>query len=121
MSVVEQYARARIVSDATVPIIDELEAVPVTLRYDPDHDPPSVRMVLPGTGGREWTFGRELLEEGLRVPAGSGEVRVWPCGRVQVVVEFHSAQGVSVVQFERQTLLRFLRRTYMAAAEPVTH
>ncbi|EFL32726.1 cell division protein [Streptomyces viridochromogenes DSM 40736] len=121
MSVVEQYARAHIVTDASVPLIDELEAIPVTLRYDPERDPRAVRIGLPGADAREWTFGRELLEEGLRAPTGSGDVRVWPCGRVQAVVEFHSAEGVLVVQFERQALLRFLRRTYMAAAEPVTH
>ena len=62
----------------------------------------------------EWTFDRALLEQGLRSPAGSGEVRVWPCGRVQAVVEFHSEQGVSVVQFETKTIMRFLRRTYTA-------
>ncbi|ANS65806.1 cell division protein [Streptomyces lincolnensis] len=109
MSVVEQYARAHIVSDAD--IADD-EAVPVMLRYDPETDPRSVRVGLPGTD--EWTFSRALLEQGLRAPAGSGEVRVWPCGRVQAVVEFHSAQGVSVVQFETKALLRFLRRTYTA-------
>jgi hypothetical protein len=111
MSVVEQYARAHIVSDAD---IVQDEAVPVVLRYDPEADPRSVRVGLPGTP--EWTFSRALLEQGLRAPAGSGEVRVWPLGRVQAVVEFHSPQGVSVVQFEQKTLLRFLRRTYMAAA-----
>ncbi|MCD7441560.1 SsgA family sporulation/cell division regulator [Streptomyces lincolnensis] len=109
MSVVEQYARAHIVSDAD---IAEDEAVPVMLRYDPETDPRSVRVGLPGTD--EWTFSRALLEQGLRAPAGSGEVRVWPCGRVQAVVEFHSAQGVSVVQFDTKALLRFLRRTYTA-------
>lgn len=109
MSVVEQYARAHIVSDAD---IAEDEAVPVMLRYDPETDPRSVRVGLPGTD--EWTFSRALLEQGLRAPAGSGEVRVWPCGRVQAVLEFHSAQGVSVVQFETKALLRFLRRTYTA-------
>ncbi|MCX4881346.1 MULTISPECIES: SsgA family sporulation/cell division regulator [unclassified Streptomyces] len=114
MSVVEQYARAHVVTDAAIP---EDETIPVVLRYDPDTDPRSVRVGLPGT--HEWTFSRSLLEQGLRAPAGSGEVRVWPCGRVQAVVEFHSAQGVSVVQFETKSLLRFLRRTYMAAA-PVT-
>ncbi|KOG30121.1 SsgA family sporulation/cell division regulator [Streptomyces resistomycificus] len=114
MSVVEQYARAHIVSDVD---IAEDEAVPVVLRYDPDTDPRSVRVGLPGTHD-EWTFERALLEQGLRAPAGSGEVRVWPCGRVQAVVEFHSAQGVSVVQFETKALLRFLRRTYLAT--PVT-
>jgi hypothetical protein len=121
MAVVEQYARAHIVSDAD--IADD-EAVPVLLRYDPETDPRSVRVGLPGTHD-EWTFSRSLLEQGLRAPAGSGEVRVWPCGRVQAVVEFHSAQGVSVVQFETKALLRFLRRTYTAAPvksrESATH
>ncbi|MEV0641075.1 SsgA family sporulation/cell division regulator [Streptomyces sp. NPDC050619] len=110
MSVVEQYARAHIVSDAD---IVEDEAVPVILRYDPETDPRSVRVGLPGTHD-EWTFSRSLLEQGLRAPAGKGEVRVWPCGRAQAVVEFHTAEGVAVVQFETRALLRFLRRTYLA-------
>ncbi|MFE7172086.1 SsgA family sporulation/cell division regulator [Streptomyces sp. NPDC057616] len=114
MAVVEQYARAHIVTDAVIP---DDEAVPVVLRYDPETDPRSVRVGLPGT--HEWTFSRSLLEQGLRAPTGAGDVRVWPCGRVQAIVELHSAQGVSVVQFESKALLRFLRRTYMAAA-PVT-
>ena len=121
MSVVEQYARAHIVSDAAMPLVEELEAVPVDPALRPRPRPRSVRIGLPGTGGMSGSSRRDLLEQGLRAPTGSGEVRVWPCGRVQAVVEFHSAQGVSVVQFERKALLRFLRRTYMAAAEPVTH
>jgi hypothetical protein len=120
MSVVEQYARAHIVTDADL-LQEELDAVPVVLRYDPDDDPRSVQVGLPGRGEHEWTFARSLLEQGLRAPAGSGQVRVWPCGRVQAVVEFHSAKGVSVVQFETKALMRFLRRTYLAAAAPVHH
>ncbi|MFE1439392.1 SsgA family sporulation/cell division regulator [Streptomyces sp. NPDC058739] len=119
MSVVEQYARAHIVKDTDVTVLEERGAVPVVLRYDPDIDPRAVRIGLPGP--HEWTFSRSLLEQGLRAPAGNGEVRVWPCGRVQAVVEFHSAQGVEVVQFESKALLRFLRRTYIAAAQPVAH
>lgn len=119
MSVVEQYAKAHIVTDADI-LTDEQDAVPVVLRYDPDTDPRSVRVRLPGREAHEWTFSRSLLEQGLRAPAESGEIRVWPCGRVQAVVEFHSAQGVSVVQFESKALMRFLRRTYLAAAAPVS-
>ncbi|MEU0073683.1 SsgA family sporulation/cell division regulator [Streptomyces sp. NPDC006332] len=111
MSVVEQYARAHIVTDADIPREGD-EAVPVILRYDPETDPHSVLIRLPGS--HEWTFSRSLLEQGLRAPAGSGAVRVWPCGRVQTVVEFHSEHGVSVVQFDAKALLRFLRRTYLA-------
>ncbi|MET7603646.1 SsgA family sporulation/cell division regulator [Streptomyces avermitilis] len=113
MSVVEQYARAHVVSDAP----EAQDTVPVVLRYDPEVDPRSVRIGLPGP--HEWAFSRDLLERGLRAPTGTGEVRIWPCGRVQAVMEFHSAQGVAVVEFEAKTLIRFLRRTYMAT--PVPH
>ncbi|GAA2437241.1 SsgA family sporulation/cell division regulator [Streptomyces glaucus] len=115
MPVVEQYARAYIVTDDPR---DDRGPIPVLLRYDPEADPRSVRIGLPGA--HEWTCPRALLEQGLSSPAGRGDVRVWPCGRVQAIVEFHSPQGVSVVQFETKALLRFLRRTYLAAAEPVT-
>ncbi|MFI5554220.1 SsgA family sporulation/cell division regulator [Streptomyces sp. NPDC051738] len=117
MSVVEQYARAHIVTDADI-LVEEQDAVPVVLKYDPETDPRAVRIRLPGREAHEWTFSRSLLEQGLRAPTESGEIRVWPCGRVQAVVEFHSAQGVSVVQFESKALMRFLRRTYLAAAAP---
>ena len=110
MSVVEQYARAHIVTDEDAR--DDPGAVPVVLRYDPDADPRTVHIGLPGTD--EWTFSRSLLEQGLRAPAESGDVRVWPLGRVQAVVEFHYDHGTAVVQFESKALLRFLRRTYMA-------
>ena len=60
MAVVEQYARAHIVSDVD---IAEDEAIPVVLRYDPETDPRSVRIGLPGT--HEWTFSRALLELSL--------------------------------------------------------
>ncbi|MFF5161057.1 SsgA family sporulation/cell division regulator [Streptomyces sp. NPDC000348] len=117
MSVVEQHARAHIVTD----VLDEDRgAVPVALRYDPDRDPHCVRVAFPGAAA-EWDVARDLLERGLRAPVDRGGIRVWPCGRVQTVVEFHTARGVSVVQFDTKTLTRFLRRTYAAAAEPVPH
>ncbi|MEU4652714.1 SsgA family sporulation/cell division regulator [Streptomyces sp. NPDC023723] len=113
MAVVEQYARVQVLTD-----VDDGRCIPVVLRYDPEDDPRSVRIGLPGP--RYFTFARELLEQGLRAPAGTGEVRVWPCGRVRAVVEFHPAQGgCSVVQFDTGDLLRFLSRTYAAVAEPV--
>lgn len=113
MSAVEQFARAHVVTDSP----DDQLAVPAVLRYDPETDPLSVRIGLPGS--HEWTFARQLLEQGLRAPTTSGDVHIWPCGRVQTVMEFHSAQGVAVVQFEASALIRFLRRTY--AATPVPH
>jgi hypothetical protein len=118
MSAVEQYARAHIVTDTADSAEDEHRAVPVALRYDPEANPRLVRITLPGP--HEWIFARELLEQGLRAPVSSGGVRVWPCGRVQAVMEFHSAQGVAVVQVDSKAVMRFLRRTYMAVT-PVAH
>ncbi|MBO1336503.1 SsgA family sporulation/cell division regulator [Streptomyces sp. VRA16 Mangrove soil] len=100
---VEQYARAHLVTDSP----EAHRAIPVVLRYDG-----RIRVTLPGTG--EWVFPRDLLERGLRAPATGGDVRVWPCGRVQTVIEFHTREGVTVVQFDVKPLIRFLRRTYTA-------
>jgi len=108
MPVVEQYARAHVVTDSP----EAEDAVAVVLRYDSEADPRSVRIGLPGP--QEWAFSRDLLERGLRTPTGAGDVRIWPCGRVQAVMEFHSPQGVEVVQFDSKALIRFLRRTYTA-------
>ncbi|MFG2329433.1 SsgA family sporulation/cell division regulator [Streptomyces sp. NPDC048604] len=109
---IEDHAKGRIVTDAPLS-----RAVPVALSYDPASDPAAVRFAFPGNVG--WTFPRALLESGLRAPARRGDVGVWPCGRVQTVVEFHTADGVAVVQFDTAVLLRFLRHTY-AAGTPVS-
>lgn len=110
---VEEHAKARIVNDAP-----HFRSVPVALRYEPEEDPGTVRFVYPS--GTVWSFPRELLETGLRAPARSGRVAVWPCGRAQVVVEFHAPDGVAVVQFDARVLVRFLRRTYAEVAAPAT-
>ncbi|UUU22752.1 SsgA family sporulation/cell division regulator [Streptomyces sp. DSM 40750] len=103
---VEQYARAHVVTDTP----EDHDTVPVILRYDTDAS--AVRVGLPGPD--EWTFPRDVLERGLRTPTTAGPVSIWPCGRVQAVMEFHSAQGVAVMQFDTKALIRFLRRTYTA-------
>lgn len=113
-TVVEERVRARVITDDPL-----YRAVPCALRFVPD-EPLAVRIVFPadlspeGTDN-EWVFPRALLEAGLQAPTGTGDVRVWPCGRVQAVVEFHSPEGVAVVQFDIAALRRFLRRTYSPA------
>ena len=48
------------------------------LRYDAT-DPFAVTTVfMTGHSEVRWTFGRELLAEGLYEPAGDGDVHVWP-------------------------------------------
>jgi hypothetical protein len=109
--VIEVHARARLITDGPL-----TRPVPVDLRYDPADDRRTVHIGLPD--GTDWAFGRDLLERGLRTPIERGAVRVWPCGRTQLIVELHSTDGVEVFQFEIRTLTRFLARTHAQA--PVT-
>ncbi|MEU8889416.1 SsgA family sporulation/cell division regulator [Streptomyces sp. NPDC048442] len=103
--------RAGLITDAPAPV-----CLPVTLRHDPAHDARAVSVVLPAPGPSPdrhvWTFPRALLEAGLRAPAEQDDVRIWPCGRVQAVLELHAAQGVVLLQLDCAPLVRFLRRTY---------
>ncbi|MFF5921793.1 SsgA family sporulation/cell division regulator [Streptomyces flavochromogenes] len=111
---VEDHARGRIISDAPLS-----RPVPVDLRYDPGFSPATVRFVFPGDV--EWSFPRVLLETGLRAPTRRGDIGVWPCGRVQTVVELHKDDGVvTVVQFDTTALTRFLKHTYAAGASMTT-
>ncbi|WP_371623959.1 SsgA family sporulation/cell division regulator [Streptomyces sp. NBC_01116] len=102
--VIEVHARARLITDGPL-----TRPVPVDLRYDPADERRAVHIGLPD--GTDWSFGRDLLERGLRTPIERGDVRVWPCGRTQLIVELHSTDGVEVFQFEIRTLIRFLART----------
>ncbi|MFJ1750063.1 SsgA family sporulation/cell division regulator [Streptomyces sp. NPDC088116] len=110
--IVEQPATARLITDAPHP-----RTVTVTLRYD-SADPLAMRVVFPPEvsldqeGEVIWAFARDLLDAGLRLPSGTGDVQVWPCGRAQTVLEFHSPDGVAVVQFDSAPLRRFLDDSY---------
>lgn len=91
------------------------------LRYS-DAEPFAVHIDFPAhvsTDGEKvtWTFARTLLAEGLRAPAGIGDVRVRPCGRSRTAVEFHTPQGAAVIRFPTTSLRRFLQRSY-AVVEP---
>ncbi|MFI2369428.1 SsgA family sporulation/cell division regulator [Streptomyces sp. NPDC018833] len=110
---IEQSVVARLISDAPHSL-----AVPVILRYR-DTDPLAVRMVFPPEAclndtGVTWTFARSLLDAGLRAPSGDGDVHIWPCGRVQTMVELRSPEGVALLQFDTATLRRFLVHAYAA-------
>ena len=107
----EQPARARLITAEN----QELP-VPAILRYG-STDPLAVHVDFPpevSLDGQEvtWTFARALLEEGLRGPAGGGDVHIWPCGRSTTVVEFHSPYGLALLQFDTPALRSFLLRTY---------
>ncbi|MFJ9904683.1 SsgA family sporulation/cell division regulator [Streptomyces sp. NPDC101152] len=111
----EQPARGRLITS------DEQELpVPTTLRYV-STDPLAVHLDFPPESSLDgtdvtWTFGRALLAEGLRGPAGDGDVHIWPCGRARTVLELHSPYGLALLQFDAAALHRFLLRTYAVVA-----
>ncbi|GAB7029940.1 SsgA family sporulation/cell division regulator [Streptomyces sp. NPDC021749] len=92
--------------------------VPAVLHYQPA-DPLAVRMSFPPEisldgSAVDWAFARELLAEGLRAPAGRGDVRVRPCGADRTVMEFHADEGIAMVQLDTAEVRRFLDRSYEA-------
>lgn len=90
------------------------------LRYDPA-DPYAVTTVFKtGSSQVRWTFGRELLAEGLYEPAGDGDVHVWPCldssGHAVVIIELCSPDGEALVQARTGDLQSFVERMNQAVA-----
>jgi len=90
--------------------------VAATMRYEPA-DPYAVSIGF-RTGADEvveWTFARELLSDGVRHPAGDGDVQVWPAaqsgGRI-VCLSLSSPSGHALFEMPRSEVLSFLRRTY---------
>ncbi|MFI2642223.1 SsgA family sporulation/cell division regulator [Streptomyces sp. NPDC018610] len=111
----EQPASARLIT------MDERElAVRATLRYAAA-DPLAVHVDFPPEASLDgedvsWTFARSLLEEGLGRPAGTGDVRLWPCGEARTVLELHSPSGMALLRFDTPVLRRFLLRTHAVVA-----
>lgn len=108
--VIEQSVQARMVASAP-----RMETLPAVLSYDRT-DPFAIRMAFPAPATLEgtevsWEFSRELLAEGMDVPAGVGDVRIRPFGYDRTVLEFHAAEGVAMVHVRTAELRRFLRRT----------
>jgi sporulation and cell division protein SsgA len=62
----------------------------------------------------EWAFSRELLGEGLRGPAGVGDVRLHPeadTGLTVLVVEIESPEGYAELELEHAGVASFLAAT----------
>ena len=84
------------------------------LSYDPA-DPLAVSATFLTVAGRvRWTFGRDLLIEGLAEPVGDGDVHVWPCvdneGNSVVIIELCSPDGEALVQAKTGDLSSFVER-----------
>ena len=73
-----------------------------------------------GTGNGDvvqWTFARQLLSDGVSVPAGEGDVQVWPStanGVPVVCLSLSSPSGRALFEVPLPDLVEFLGRTYQA-------
>lgn len=85
--------------------------VETEMLYEAD-DPFAVTMNFRSGGAvATWIMGRDLLWEGLSRPAGKGDVRLRPSGRV-VVLELASYRSVTEFRVPASTLRRFLDAAY---------
>jgi hypothetical protein len=64
----------------------------------------------------EWVFARDLLQDGLDRPVGTGDVRVQPAPRdpARVQLELSSPSGYAVFTTCAHALGEFLHRTFVA-------
>jgi hypothetical protein len=90
------------------------------LCYDPA-DPLAVSATFSTVAGRvRWTFGRDLLIEGLLEPVGDGDVHVWPCvdndGNSVVIIELCSPDGEALVQGRTADITAFVERMTRSVA-----
>jgi hypothetical protein len=123
MDTASNTAPLTVTQPVTLELIDPTGAVtPIDaeLQYDP-RDPYAVTTVfMTGTSQVRWTFGRELLLEGLYEPSGDGDVHVWPCldsdGHAVVIIELCSPDGEALVQARTGDLNIFVDRICRAVA-----
>jgi hypothetical protein len=84
------------------------------LRYD-IADPYAVTLAFPlEDGDITWTFGRDLLLDGLYEPTGMGDVHIWPCvdseGHAVVIIELQSFGTEALIQARLSDLHPFVDR-----------
>ncbi|MDJ0342307.1 SsgA family sporulation/cell division regulator [Streptomyces sp. H10-C2] len=113
LTVIDQTLRARL----CVPAAED-RVITATLLYQCD-DPLAARMSFPASATLDgsdvtWTFARDLLAAGLRLPSGEGDVHVWPCGPRRIMIELSSPDGVALLQLDSGDVRDFLTRSYAA-------
>jgi len=98
-----------------VPKVDVL--LDASLRYDRD-DPYAVHLSFPTAPMQEsieWMFARSLVADGLSVPAGDGDVRIWPAPEDlggPVYIELCSPSGRALFAAPRPVLADFVQRCH---------
>jgi hypothetical protein len=114
-SVVTEAMQLEFVDDAGDALALDAEFV-----YDPNDPYATTAVFKAGTQEVRWTFGRDLLIDGLYEPTGDGDVHVWPClssqGAAVVIIELSSPDGEVLLQATTRDITRFVDR--MTSAVP---
>ncbi|MFT6565186.1 MAG: hypothetical protein ACJAY5_001953 [Actinomycetes bacterium] len=80
------------------------------------HEPYSVRATFRTSDGDvNWVFARELIAEGLRKPAGDGDIAMWPSktnDREVLCLSLSSPSGQALMEAPRDVIEEFLARSY---------
>ena len=105
--------------DITVECVDDRgihHSIDAVLDYRRS-DPFAVAMTfVTGDGDLVWTFGRDLLAEGVATPAGDGDVHVAPAiglsGTAMVSIELSSPDGHLVLQARSSDINDFVSRSF---------
>ncbi|MGS2589061.1 SsgA family sporulation/cell division regulator [Streptomyces hebeiensis] len=89
--------------------------IPVELHYEVG-DPYAVRMTfhLPGDAPVTWTFGRELLLDGINTPSGDGDVHIAPTAPADlsdVHIRLQVGEDHALFRVSAAPLVAFLDRT----------
>ncbi|GAA1151349.1 SsgA family sporulation/cell division regulator [Streptomyces hebeiensis] len=89
--------------------------IPVELHYEVG-DPYAVRMTfhLPGDAPVTWTFGRELLLDGINTPSGDGDVHIAPTAPEDlsdVHIRLQVGEDHALFRVSAAPLVAFLDRT----------
>ncbi len=76
-------------------------------------DPLAVSLICRDREGEfQWKLARDLVDEGVRVSVGLGDVRVWPWSSTGTAVALSSPDGCATFVVLTEVLVGFLRRTY---------
>ncbi len=104
-------------------VVPGAASLPVLADLDYDTSDPYAVKVSFHTGSAssgdvvQWTFARQLLTDGMAVPAGEGDVQVWPsstAGSSVVCLSLSSPSGRALFEVPLTDLAEFLGRTYAA-------
>ncbi|SOD89505.1 SsgA family sporulation/cell division regulator [Streptomyces sp. Ag109_G2-15] len=88
----------------------------MSLRYEPS-DPYALRAAFTVAGSDEtvdWIIGRDLLADGLKGPAGEGDIRVWPADEHDlgdVYILLSPPAGTALLKAPAQEIKAFLQET----------